>query len=372
MAPHRIHVAILDADIPCQSVYAKRGLYSSQFKTLLQAAATRLNKNDTSDPSSPLSVHVTAFDAVGGSLPPLECLRSTSQNAAEPPASTPPTFSAIDAILITGSSASAYDPHPWISSLATFIQTVYKDYPLVKIFGSCFGHQIIAQALLSSQPAEVGLGLTPSLGGDANAIANKQATTQTQTQPFHVKHSSKGFEMGIQPITLNPEFTAHFPPLARAHASNPFRIQLIHGDIVVPTSTEDSEKEEEAKLPAPWMNIGYSASCQIQGLYLPGRILTYQGHFEFDAWGNAELMRYFGGRLGWEGSIVGDYIGLIERSLVPGRDDDDDSKAAAEAVVLLFAGWDGNGQVEGHGGATGGPGVVEVDGMLTPPLEMSG
>jgi GMP synthase-like glutamine amidotransferase len=360
MAPHRIHVAVLDADIPCQSVYAKRGLYSSQFKTLLQAAATRLNKNDTSNPSSPLSVHVTAFDAVGGSLPPLECLRSTSQTAAEPLASTPPAFSAIDAILITGSSSSAYDPHPWISSLASFIQIVHKDYPLVKIFGSCFGHQIIAQALLSAQSAGVGLGL---VGGDAN----EQATTQTQ--PFHVKHSPKGFEMGIQPITLNPEFTAHFPPLARA---NPFRIQLIHGDIVVPvsTSTEDSDSGKEAKLPAPWMNIGCSDFCQIQGLYLPGRILTYQGHFEFDAWGNAELTRYFGWRFGWEGGVVRDYIGFIERSVGSGPDDDDDSKAAAEAVVLLFAGRDGSGQVGGASGAKGG--FVEVDGMLTPPLEGSG
>lgn len=368
MAPHHIHVAVLDADIPCQSVYAKRGLYSSQFKNLLQAAATRLNKNDTSGSSSPLSVHVTAFDAVGGSLPPLECLRSTSQTAAEPPASTPLAFSAIDAILITGSSASAYDPHPWISSLASFIQIVHKDYPLVKIFGSCFGHQIIAQALLSAQPAGVGLGL---VGGDANANANASATATTQPQPFHVKHSPKGFEMGIQPITLNPEFTAHFPPLARA---NPFRIQLIHGDIVVPvpTSTEDSDSDsgKEAKLPTPWMNIGYSDFCQIQGLYLPGRILTYQGHFEFDAWGNAELTRYFGWRFGWEAGVVRDYIGFIERSVGSGPDDDDDSKAAAEAVVLLFAGRDGSGQVGGAGGAKGG--VMEVDGMLTPPLEGSG
>ncbi|KAJ6141582.1 hypothetical protein N7470_009972 [Penicillium chermesinum] len=64
---HPIHVAVLDTDIPCLSVYAQRGLYSSQFRVLLQAAAERLNKNArTSLPNGPLGVHVTAFDAVGG------------------------------------------------------------------------------------------------------------------------------------------------------------------------------------------------------------------------------------------------------------------------------------------------------------------
>jgi GMP synthase-like glutamine amidotransferase len=360
MAPHRIHVAVLDADIPCQSVYAKRGLYSSQFKNILQAAATRLNKN-IRDPSSPLSVHITAFDAVGGTLPPLECLRTTPQNAAEP--RTPPAFSAIDAILISGSSASAYDPYPWISSLATFIQIVHRDYPLVKFFGSCFGHQIIAQALLSARPDGLGLGL--ALGDDA---------AQAITQSFHVEHSPRGFEMGIQPITLNPEFTAYFPPLAR-HTTSPFRIQLIHGDIVVPLD------EKDPQLPAPWMNIGYSASCQIQGLYLPGRILTYQGHFEFDAWLNAELCRYFGQRFRWEQGDVEEYVGFIERSVGSGcdlgdgsglQDDDDDSRAAAEAVLFLFAGLDGKGRGQGQVQVGAKAGTLEVDGMLTPPLEGSG
>lgn len=326
MAPHRIHVAVLDADIPCLSVYAKRGLYSSQFKKLLQGAAARLHQNG--DTQSPLAVHITAFDAVGETLPPLESLRSTPRSPAEPQTS---AFSAIDAILITGSAASSYDPHPWISSLQTFIQTVHQNYPLVKIFGSCFGHQIIAQALLS----------TP---------------TVPNAPTFHVEHSSKGFEMGIQPITLSPSFTAHFPPLARVTAHHPFRIQLIHGDIVVPDVLVAGSGSDA--LPPPWINIGKSADCDIQGLYLPGRILTYQGHFEFDAWLNSELCREFGRRANWPAERVDSYVQQIERSLVRGKDDDDDSKAAAEAVLLFFA-EDG----------TGTDYSIAANGMLTPPLE---
>ncbi|KAJ5504593.1 hypothetical protein N7463_007467 [Penicillium fimorum] len=333
MAQHKIHVAVLDADIPCLSVYKTRGLYSSQFRVLLQAAAQRLNKTPGSLQNGPLAVHVTAFDAVGGSLPPLETLRTNPKSPAELHAGGP--LSVIDAILITGSASSAYEDQPWIHAIQSYIQTVHTHHPEVKLFGSCFGHQIIAQALLST---------------NAN---------HTPTSTFHVAHSQAGYEMGIQPITLNASFTARFPPLARATARNPFRIQLIHGDAVVPTpEAQAAAGEAGASLPAPWSSIGSSAQCAIQGLYNPGRVLTYQGHFEFDTFVNGELAHEFGRRAGWSVAVVAEYLELIYRSRVPGLEDDDDAKAAAEAVLLFFAGEDG-----GLMGCCGGTG------MITPPLD---
>lgn len=341
MAPHRIHVAVLDADIPCLSVYAQRGLYSSQFRTLLENAAERLNKNGEFVQNGPLAVHVTAFDAVGRTLPPLECLRTKPRSPGE--TNTGSLLGAIDAILITGSASSAYDPHPWIAQLQSFIQAVHVNYPLVKIFGSCFGHQIIAQALLS---------------GSATTLS---VTAPTST--FHVEHASTGYEVGIQPINLDPSFTAQFPPLARASSHKPFRIQLIHGDQVVPTPAARAAAAAagtEVSLPAPWMTIGSSAQCPIQGLYYPGRVLTYQGHFEFDTFVNRELCEEFGRRANWPSLEVAAYVQQIERSLIPGQEDDDDSKAAAEAVLLFFA---GNDQVSQIGG------IAAPNGMLTPPVE---
>ncbi|KAJ5585481.1 uncharacterized protein N7459_005281 [Penicillium hispanicum] len=337
MAPHRIHVAVLDTDVPCLSVYTQRGLYSSQFRVLLQSAAERLNqKADINLQNGSLAVHVTAFDAVGGTLPLLECLRTRSRTPAEASAGGP--FGVIDAILITGSACSAYDPHPWIRDLQSFIQVVHASFPLVKIFGSCFGHQIIAQALLAEN-------------ADSSA--------------FHVEHSDQGFEMGIQPIALDPSFTAHFPPLAqRSSFPKPFRIQLIHGDQVVPTPEAVARAAAAGKtavaLPAPWMNVGSSAACPIQGLYFPGRVLSYQGHFEFDTFVNAELCREFGRRANWPAPVVDTYVAQIERALVPGQPDDDDSQAAAEAVLLFFAGED-----QGQKGSAD----VTHNGMITPPLE---
>lgn len=342
MAPHRIHVAVLDTDVPCLSVYTKRGLYSSQFRVLLQAAAERINQHaDTPQQNGRLAVHITAFDAVGGSLPPLEALRTSLRTSTEPECG---LFSAIDAILITGSACSAYDSAPWIAELMSFIRTVYTNYPLVKIFGSCFGHQVIAQALL-----------TP---GDGTAI----------TDTFSTQPAPTGFEMGIQPITLNPSFTAHFPPLARATAKSPFRIQLIHMDQVLPTpealAAAATAGETSVSLPAPWMNIGSSAACPIQGLYYPGRILSYQGHFEFDTYVNSELSQAFGLWKGWSAAQTAEYVDQINVSRVPGQEDDDDSKAAAEAVVLFFAGRDEPSKV----GA-----AYVAEGLMTPPLdEISG
>jgi GMP synthase-like glutamine amidotransferase len=199
-------------------------------------------------------------------------------------------------------------------------------YPDVKIFGSCFGHQIIAQALLS------------------DSYVPTQST-------FHVDHAPTGFEMGIQPITLNTSFTTWFPPLARA---NPFRIQLIHGDQVVPRPEALAlATGGTISLPAPWLNIGSSAQCAIQGLYNPGRVLTYQGHFEFDAFGNSELMIEFARRGNWPAEDVALYMEQIKRSYVPGKEDDDDSKAAGDAVLLFFAGLD----------------CVVSNGLMTPPLD---
>lgn len=39
-----MHVAVLDTDVPVPQVYAKHGLYSTRFRTLLQAAAARLKQ----------------------------------------------------------------------------------------------------------------------------------------------------------------------------------------------------------------------------------------------------------------------------------------------------------------------------------------
>jgi GMP synthase-like glutamine amidotransferase len=49
-----------------------------------------------------------------------------------------------EAILITGSPCSVHDDHPWIGSLVDLIRTA--DSMGLRVIGSCFGHQLVAQA----------------------------------------------------------------------------------------------------------------------------------------------------------------------------------------------------------------------------------
>ncbi|XHG08226.1 hypothetical protein AWENTII_011338 [Aspergillus wentii] len=127
-----------------------------------------------------------------------------------------------------------------------------------------------------------------------------------------------------------------------------FRIQYIHGDRVVPISGTGMDKAdanagddgaEDGSIAAPWMNLGGTAKCPIQGLYLRHRVLTFQGHFEFDVTANRGLVRAFGQRYGWPQEVTEAHVGDVERGCgVKEDEDEDDSKAAAEAVVLFFSG----------------------------------
>ncbi|KAE8351306.1 class I glutamine amidotransferase-like protein [Aspergillus coremiiformis] len=280
------------------AVYRARGLYSSQFRHLLQSAATRLSHGEHK-----LTIFTSAYDIVGGSFPPLESLRTApcpepSSNSTGTPH---PLSQPIDGILVTGAAPGVYDTdtEPWIKPLESYIQTVYTHYPYVKFFGSCFGHQILAQALLSSA--------------------------------VKVEVCPHGREMGLVPVSLCPEFIASFPGLEEKlpGTQKQMRLQMIHGDWVVPASGPDVE------LPDGWLNVGSTELCPIQGLLFPGRVLTYQGHFEFDVFINRETCLAFGRRLGWDREVVERFLGLIER-----EGEEDDSGVAAEVVVRFFAGLD--------------------------------
>ncbi|KAK4870816.1 hypothetical protein LT330_000053 [Penicillium expansum] len=318
MSIHPIHIAVLDTDIPCYPVYAKRGLYSSQFNVLLTAAANRINASQYHQHRRALNVHITAFDVVGGSFPHLKSLRVSPWSPTE---NESPGFPGpVDAILVTGAAAAVYDKLHWIPALKSFIEKVYADYPMVKIFGSCFGHQLIGQALLES---------------------DKSYTSQGSSFKISVEASSDGHEIGMQPIILNPAFVSNFPPLARFTPEQPFHIQLIHGDAVI-SSPEDTPVSgvKGTILPEPWLHVGSSLKCPIQGLYKPGHVLTLQGHFEFDAFATAELCHKFADQFNWPADLLASHLENIRRSVVLGGEDKDDSKVAAEAVLLFFAGED--------------------------------
>jgi hypothetical protein len=153
-----------------------------------------------------------------------------------------------------------------------------------------------------------------------------------------------GYEIGIQPITISQEFaaTALGKTLSTSldkREGGKLHIQLIHGDRVIGFNPSTADAPETTlppsaltALPGPWLNIGSTLLSPIQGLYYPGRVLTYQGHFEFDIFVNTETVIEFGRRAGWDAEMVAESLRKINACAVG----DDDSELAAEIVVQFL------------------------------------
>ena len=82
------------------------------------------------------------------------------------------------------------------------------------------------------------------------------------------------WEIGVQPVLLSPEFMDELEAMTSSEAPSLLRVQLVHRDHVIPP--------REGMLPNSCVAIGRSAGCQLQGVYWPHRLLTFQGHPEFD------------------------------------------------------------------------------------------
>ena len=282
-----LHIAIFNTDIPVPSIAASVApTYGALFHTLLSFALTRLSPS--------LKLVTTEYNTLAQEYP---C---------------PSTLPSTHLILITGSRNSAYDPLPWIATLKTFIRSTYTSHPSIKWFGSCFGHQIICQALLHPY----GVLVVPSPGG---------------------------YEIGVQTTHLHPAFRAHFHSSTDCPVPETLRLQYLHGDSVYLPA--------DHTVPPSWYVVGRTEFCLNQGMLQPGRVFTLQGHFEFDAFVNGETVKAFFEDKGEE---------WVAERLV-GVEKGDDAGVVAEMVVR-FALLGG-----GAGGA--GEGWGRVGGLITPPEE---
>jgi GMP synthase-like glutamine amidotransferase len=252
------------------------------------------------------------FHKLLASVSPNTTLQSTDFNVVlgEYPAS----LEAFDAIIVSGSASSAYDDEPWIHSLSSYIREVYETNPRIMIFGSCFGHQIICSSLLG----EYGV---------------------------RVEQDAKGWEIGVKEVTLCEEFRERFEmeKCGSSFSGNGrLRVQCVHHDhVIVP---------EPEWLPVSWTMIGSTEHCAVQGLYERGRVLTLQGHFEFDRFVNGECIKYF--FTDWE-------YGRTEEAL-KAIDADDDSVMAAQMVMKFLM---------EKTGSTKGTTRDLMGGLLTPPSQ---
>lgn len=278
-----LHIAVFNTDIPVPEVFTQRASsYGKIFHELLTAAAQRTQPDVT--------IKTTEYDTRKSEYPP--------------------TLDDVDLILITGSINSAYDDIPWVHKLEQYIIDTYRDYPQVKWFGSCFGHQLICQALLKQYGVRV----------DAD---------------------ERGWELGVKTMAMDSKFRNDFVERG-FKVPEKMRLQFVHGDFVVVPDLE--------RLPRGWSIMGSTEWCANQGMMEAGRVLTFQGHFEFDRFVNSETIKTFFARKAPE---------WLEDSL-KAVDADDDAELAAE-MVLSF--------IMQPGLAAQNKGYAKVGGLMTPPGE---
>ncbi|KAF7547345.1 hypothetical protein G7Z17_g7793 [Cylindrodendrum hubeiense] len=244
-----VNIAVLKCYQMQDSISKVRGDFDALFQSWLSLGAETISQNHPDREA--IQVKVVGYDIAKDEV-------------------YPDTLNDVDAIVITGSPAAVYEDLPWIRKLQSYLQDVYSNYPNIKLFGGCFGHQIIAQALLGDKGAQVEL-------------------------------SPKGLEVGVHQVQLAADFTRHFPGLL--HDVGEISYQLFHVDHVNLSS---------GPLPYPWINIGSSKLCDVQGLYNPGRVLTFQGHPEFDTFITRECVLSLGEN--WSEQMVADSLVLAEKA----------------------------------------------------------
>ncbi|CAL5872449.1 uncharacterized protein PFLUO_LOCUS6713 [Penicillium psychrofluorescens] len=302
-----IHVAVLDVDIPARILYEARGLCSAHFRNILQETAGQINESDLAS-DNPINISVTPYDIRGGHYPDFRKMRGHLDQIQWP------ETSPIDAILITGGAPGVYemDKSPWMQTLAKFLRTIYDQYPKVRILGTCFGHQLISHVLVHDPKDSV--------------------------RDVFVEICPLGREVGIYTVQLEDAFIRSFPEALGHLSQGQLRIQMFHGDRVMAVEKGQAVTLTDSppvSLPAPWINVGSTPICPIQGLYHPGRVLSVQGHYELDAFGMQMMCLDSAPRMQWKQSKLALFLEQIGPDF---EERQNDAKAFASAVVYFLAG----------------------------------
>ncbi|KAF1846765.1 class I glutamine amidotransferase-like protein [Cucurbitaria berberidis CBS 394.84] len=137
-----------------------------------------------------------------------------------------PDLENIDAVLISGSKHNSFDNEAWILKLVDFTKKLLNQ-DRIRIIGVCFGHQILGRA------AGVKVG-----------------------------RSDDGWEISVLPVQLTAKGKEIFQQDSLA-------IHQMHKDIVF-------------EYPEGVEKLGGSPRCLVQGMYKKGRLISVQGHPEFN------------------------------------------------------------------------------------------
>ncbi|RPB14003.1 GMP synthase [Morchella conica CCBAS932] len=220
-----VRILVLETDYPLAPIHSTRGSYGEIFGKLFSKVGSEL------DP--PIDVETVPCYVVGHE-------DSTSKETGELPDIK--EVEEYDGILITGSKYDAHGDDPWIHRLIEWIRTAWESHPHIRFSGVCFGHQIISR----------------SLGAQ-------------------VSQNPNSWELAHTHISLTPLGQALF---STGDKGSIYLHQMHQDHVVDPPhhSTSNGLLKEHNRVHV-W---GESKDCKIQGLYIPKRIFTSQGHLGYD------------------------------------------------------------------------------------------
>ncbi|MCJ1269751.1 hypothetical protein MMC22_009644 [Lobaria immixta] len=153
-----------------------------------------------------------------------------------------PDLGEVDAVLISGSAYSAYENDAWMLRLVEFTKEVLAQ-KRVRLIGVCFGHQIVGRALGAP-----------------------------------VARSEKGFELSVVELNLTARGKELFD------GKEILRVMSMHRDIVVDNPAAAGALHDLEPL-------GSTSHSENQAMYQTRRLITIQGHPEFDEGIMTELLK---------------------------------------------------------------------------------
>ncbi|EGR51592.1 uncharacterized protein TRIREDRAFT_74563 [Trichoderma reesei QM6a] len=206
-----LRIAILECEKPLPKAQAARGSFGDIFHNFFAQGLQGLGPEAA---AADVRLDVSKWDTMAGDYPQIED---------------------VDVFALTGSYGTAFYNDPWIVTLVDFVKHTLESTD-TKVFGICFGHQVIGRAL----------------GADVN-------------------RNPHGWEISVENLVLNEQGQE----LLGVPSLN---LHQMHRDAVL-------------GVPPGITNLGSSIKCSVQILYQPGRLLSFQGHPEFDELINEEIIR---------------------------------------------------------------------------------
>ncbi|KAL5121365.1 hypothetical protein ACEQ8H_000833 [Pleosporales sp. CAS-2024a] len=219
--PNKVRMLVLETDEPHPDTQKEKGSFGDILNELLVKA---------SEAHSPKLAIETAMQYIvepdGGQMPKKEEIGED-----------------IHAILITGSEWDAHGDNAWIQKLLDLIKHLWVHRPDIRFSGICFGHQILCRALGSK--------VAPEPNGE--------------------------WELSHSPIVLSDIGRKLFD---LPQETDRIHLHQMHVDHVVDApSVDTTDLLPKGTKVHTW---GTSEHTGVQGVYIPKRLFTTQGHMEFN------------------------------------------------------------------------------------------